>query len=95
MRDLTTGDVHKHRDANGGRALYGTAGDGGNGTFAVPSPRDRKALRVIASNGGGWDHMQLHVPPGEHVDFHSRCLHLWRPQNATIPRPPSMMVGPQ
>lgn len=37
--------------------------------------------------------MQLHVPPSEHINIHPYCLHLWRPQNVAIPRPPSAMVG--
>jgi hypothetical protein len=38
--------------------------------------------------------MQLHVPPSDHVNHHPNCLHLWRPTNLEIPRPPSFMVGP-
>jgi hypothetical protein len=38
--------------------------------------------------------MQLHVPPGEHVNCHPHCLHLWRPHDVEIPRPPAIMVGP-
>lgn len=81
-------------------------------------------LKVIASDGYGWDHvsvscegrcptwgemelikrlffkedetaMQLHVPPQDHVNCHPYCLHLWRPQDAEIPRPPSELVGPK
>ena len=37
--------------------------------------------------------MQLHVPTSEHVNNHPYCLHLWRPLNAEIPRPPSILVG--
>lgn len=37
--------------------------------------------------------MQLHVPAIEHVNNHPHCLHLWRPQNVEIPRPPSEFVG--
>lgn len=37
--------------------------------------------------------MQLHVPPSDHISFHPFCLHLWRPQNLDIPRPPSDLVG--
>lgn len=39
--------------------------------------------------------MQLHVPAGDHVNAHPNCLHLWRPQNVEIPRPPGWMVGPK
>lgn len=38
--------------------------------------------------------MQLHVPPTDHINCHPNCLHLWRPQQAEIPRPPAIMVGP-
>jgi hypothetical protein len=43
-----------------------------------------------------WPHetaMQLHVPPAEHINNHPHCLHLWRPTNVEIPRPPGAMVG--
>lgn len=32
--------------------------------------------------------MQLHVPISEHVNIHPNCLHLWRPIEVEIPRPP-------
>lgn len=38
--------------------------------------------------------MQLHVPVAENISFHAYCLHLWRPTEVAIPRPPSYMVGP-
>ncbi len=38
--------------------------------------------------------MQLHPPRSDHVNCHPHCLHLWRPVNAEIPRPPSILVGP-
>lgn len=38
--------------------------------------------------------MQLHVPVAEHKNCHPYCLHLWRPHDAEIPRPPSFMVAP-
>lgn len=38
--------------------------------------------------------MQLHVPVSDHKNCHPYCLHLWRPQQAEIPRPPSIMVAP-
>lgn len=37
--------------------------------------------------------MQLHVPPADHVNHHPYCLHMWRPQQADIPRPPAQLVG--
>lgn len=44
-----------------------------------------------------WDHedtvMQLHPPKADWVSNHEFCLHLWRPTDAEIPRPPALMVG--
>lgn len=37
--------------------------------------------------------MQLHVPRAEHRNLHEYTLHLWRPKDAEIPRPPSWMVA--
>jgi hypothetical protein len=37
--------------------------------------------------------MQLHVPASDHVNDHPYCLHLWRPKDQEIPRPPFWMVG--
>lgn len=39
--------------------------------------------------------MQLHVPIKDHLCLHPNCLHLWRPINVPIPRPPSWMVAPE
>jgi hypothetical protein len=36
--------------------------------------------------------MQLHVPPAEHINRHEFVLHLWRPHDREIPRPPAIMV---
>ena len=37
--------------------------------------------------------MQLHVPASDHVNNSQHCLHLWRPTDRSIPRPPAWMVG--
>lgn len=101
------------------RSFRGEYGDSGNFMLDIPA-RD---LRILASNGGGWDHvsistatrtptweemewvkrelfayedlvMQVHVPVAEHKNCHPFCLHMWRPQNETIPKPPAYMVAP-
>lgn len=36
--------------------------------------------------------MQLHVPPSEHINVHTHCLHMWRPHDVAIPMPPEVMV---
>jgi hypothetical protein len=38
--------------------------------------------------------MQLHVPVSEHRNCHPYCLHLWRPTDREIPRPPGIFVAP-
>jgi len=37
--------------------------------------------------------MQLHPRRSEYVNMHPHTLHLWRPTAATIPTPPSILVG--
>lgn len=95
---------------------------GNNGAFFVKRRTSHVPLKVIASDGGGWEHvsvslpdrcptwadmcaikdlfwdeqdcvMQLHPPRSEYVNNHPYCLHLWRPIDAAIPLPPSLMVG--
>ncbi len=39
--------------------------------------------------------MQLHPPKSEYVNCHPDVLHLWRPIGITIPRPPTIMIGPK
>lgn len=36
--------------------------------------------------------MQLHIPSSEHINLHPHTLHLWRPQQGDIPRPPQEFV---
>lgn len=36
-----------------------TRGNEGNGFFIVPSPVDKALMCVIASDGGGWDHVSV------------------------------------
>ena len=37
--------------------------------------------------------IQYHPARNDYVNMHPHCLHLWRPTEATIPLPPSIMVG--
>ena len=37
--------------------------------------------------------VQYHPPKSEYVNNVHNCLHLWRPINQEIPRPPAIMVG--
>ena len=36
--------------------------------------------------------MQLHPPESDYVNHHPHVLHLWRPTNIDIPRPPVLCV---
>ena len=121
MRNLRLLDLYRRTD----RAVierFGWSGDETCGAFAVPSPIDKQSLLVIASIGGGWEHVSIsrstrcpnwqemayikelffrddeavvefHVPKAEHVNDHPYCLHLWRPTDFELPRPPRYMVG--
>jgi hypothetical protein len=60
-------------------------------TNRPPNHREMEAvLAVFAKEDETW--MQLHVPATEHINIHPHCLHWWRPQNQTIPRPPPELV---
>ena len=37
--------------------------------------------------------MELHPTRSDWVNNHQFCLHLWRPQECSIPLPPALMVG--
>lgn len=55
MKNLKTLD--KYRDTEFERKYYGCNGDAGNGVFRVPV--DGKMFNVVASNGGGWEHVSV------------------------------------
>lgn len=55
MKDLHTLDKYRLTDQE--RQYYGMAGDGSNGCFKVYV--DGRSFFVIASNGGGWDHVSV------------------------------------
>ena len=117
MIDLTALDRYRQSAKN----IWGWAGDGTCGAFAIPSKIDGQPLVVIASSEGDWDHVsvsrrnrcpnwaemeqialmffrpeetaiQFHIPPTDHINTHPNCLHWWRPQQADLPRPPSIFV---
>lgn len=55
MKDLNTLD--KHRLSKEEIAIYGVNGDSGNGIFKVHI--NGRSFKVIASNGGGWEHVSV------------------------------------
>ncbi len=44
-----------------------------------------------------WDEedcvLQYHPPKSDYVNNHPHCLHLWRPIEQEVPRPPKYLVG--
>lgn len=60
MKNLSVGAVSRWRDRSAEiRAYYGDDGDHGNGVFWLSSCIDGAPMRVIASDGGGWDHVSV------------------------------------
>lgn len=57
MRDLTT--LVRFRQQRLEQQYFGGPGNHGNGVFVVPSDRDGTDLRVVAADGGGWDHVSV------------------------------------
>lgn len=57
MRNLFDIDMHQYRRIDLEMRAHGAMGDAGNRYFVVP--RDGVDLRVIASSGGGWDHVSV------------------------------------
>lgn len=37
--------------------------------------------------------IQFHPAESDYVNNHPYCLHLWRPTNAAVPTPPTILVG--
>ncbi len=55
MKDLTTLEAYRQREAE--KKLHGSCGDAGNGIFKVYV--HGKGFFVVASNGGGWEHISV------------------------------------
>lgn len=55
MKDLTYLESHRLRDYE--RQMYGVNGNEGNGVFKVYV--GGRSFNVIASDGGGWDHVSV------------------------------------
>lgn len=59
MRNLNLLDAFRIVDPARLQWSGGWAGDGTCGAFEIPSPIDRAVIKVIASNGDGWDHVSV------------------------------------
>lgn len=59
---------------------------------ACPTWDEMQQVRGITFTPDEWV-VQYSPPESEHIGVHPRCLHMWRPQNETVPIPPSWMVA--
>lgn len=61
MRNLS--ELEKYREKDFEKKMYGVTGDNGNGCFKVFV--NGRSFFVIASNGGGWDHVSVTTKSGK------------------------------
>lgn len=82
MRNLNELSRHRVMLPPNIAALWGVdpAGDSICGAFVLLSPIDRRQLRVIASNGDGWDHVSVSLsnrcPRWQEMEFIKRTFFL-------------------
>lgn len=57
MKNLLSKEFNKFRNYDFAKKYYGSFGDEGNGVFEVKI--DGKTYNIIASNGGGWEHVSV------------------------------------
>lgn len=63
--------INKYRNKKAARMIYRNAGDDHNGVFSIPA--EGYALSVIASDGGGWDHVSVSRTDGETPTWNDMC----------------------
>lgn len=69
MKDLSSLENYRLKDKE--REMYGCNGDSGNGVFKVYV--NGKSFFIIASNGGGWDHVSIHRYNGKIPTWEEMC----------------------
>ena len=56
-------------------------------------------MEMCAVKDAFWDEedcvVQFHPPKSQYVNFHPRCLHLWRKIGTEYETPPTYMIGPR
>lgn len=84
---------------DGGQRVFVIASDGLGWEHVSVSRNDRVPLwnEMCQVKELFWDDedcvVQYHPGKADYVNNHSHCLHLWRPTEASMPIPPSFMVG--
>lgn len=86
-----------------GKSFFCIASNGGGWEHVSVSPGNPNRKKIPS-----WEEMcaikdmfftpeetvvQYHPPKSDYVNNHPYCLHLWRPINQEIPRPPAIYVG--
>lgn len=87
MRDLLDREVDRYRERTDDVAeRFGSHGDGTCGVFRIPSPVDKAPMLIIASSGGGWDHVSVsrrnRCPNWPEMDFVKRLF--FKPDEVAI-----------
>ena len=57
MKDLMS--LNEYRQKTIEQKMYGTIGDSKNGVFEIQCKKTGKKLFIVASAGGGWDHVSI------------------------------------
>ena len=60
MRPLSLLEMYRRRDLE--RRHYGVEGDDFGGMFLINDRKLKNVLKVVASNGMGWDHVSVSLP---------------------------------
>lgn len=100
--DAPKGDAHNGYfscELKGGQQVFVIASNGLGWEHVSVSRKDRTPTwdEMCQVKALFWDDedcvVQFHPPKSQHINNHSRCLHLWSVIYSVMPMPPSCMVG--
>ena len=89
--------IHKERITY--RCIASDGGGWEHVSVSMPSNRTPTWKEMCWIKSKFWEEedcvVQYHPPKSEYINYHSHCLHLWRPTGGVIiPRPHPALVGP-
>lgn len=61
------------------------------GPVRTPSYTEMKRIKAIVFKDTETA-IEYHMPAADHININPHVLHLWRPQNTEIPKPPAVLV---
>ena len=71
-----------------GGNLGSRASDGNNGAFTIPYPKHNISMRVIATDGIGWEHVSVSIRGKKRVPSWEEMCHVktlfWDAENAVV-----------